>query len=237
MEDVKSGGRERPVKKDWLRLALPFVATAALALVAWRAGYFSLDDPERLGQAARKARGVPWVGGAFLATFTALAALAVPITPLAYIAGAVFGFARGSLLAWGGAMLGAAAGYYLARGAMAGPARRLLGRRGGGLTRLSRMGPWRSFLALLRLQLLPGLPFGPIIYAAGIARVPLLGFLAATALGVLPGMLGAVYVGDRIMAGVRGDDGRPLVMAAVVAVGVMALSFLPLLVGKVRKRA
>lgn len=216
---------------DRVRLALPILVVAALLGIAWQQGYFQLDDPERLAAAAHRVDRVPWLAPTFVAIFAILAAAAVPISPLSCAAGALFGVMRGTVYVWIGALCGAAAGYHLARGMLAGPARRVFANH---RQRLERLSERQSFLSVLRIQLVPVIPFGPINYAAGIARVSFRTFIAATAVGVIPGSLAAVYVGDRLMAGVRGDPGHPFLVAAAVAIGLIVVSFLPKLLRRAR---
>jgi uncharacterized membrane protein YdjX (TVP38/TMEM64 family) len=87
----------------------------------------------------------------------------------------------------------------------------------------------------LRLQVLPVLPFGVFNYAAGVARVPFLGFIGGTGLGILPGTIAAVYVGDRLIAGLQGNDRRAFVIAGVVVVAMFGLSFAPTVVTRIRR--
>jgi len=57
-------------------------------------------------------------------------------------------------------------------------------------------------------------------------------FLAGTAVGILPGTIAAVYVGDRLLAGITGSDKRAFVVAGVVVAALFALSFAPTLIKK-----
>jgi len=165
-------------------------------------------------------------------SYAALATLAAPVSPLAYAAGALFGVARGSLYVWLGSMVGAMAGYFLARTSLAGPARRLLGRF---RDRMRQLRDGNAFITTLRLQMLPILPFGIFNYAAGVMRLRIPGFLAGTALGILPGTIAAVYVGDRLVAGLQTGDKRALLVAGLVVAALFALSFAPTLVKKLRR--
>src|SRR5206468_4155756 len=90
------------------------------------------------------------------------------------------------------------------------------------------------FLTTLRFQLLPIMPFGIFNYGAGVAHLPFVPFIAGTALGILPGTVAAVYVGDRVMAGITGSDRRALVIAGLVVAAMFALSFAPALIRKRR---
>lgn len=223
--------RESARPTDWIRVSLPVVAVAVFVVLAWRHGYFDLKNPQKLGAAAEKAQDVPWLSPIFIGVYAALATFAAPVSPLAYGAGAVFGLWRGTLLVMVASMIGAMAGYFLARSAWSNVARRLLGRFHDKLREL-RHG--NVFLTTLRLQLLPVMPFGIFNYGAGVGHLPFLPFLGGTALGILPGTIAAVYVGDRIMAGITGSDRRAFVVAGAVVAALFALSFAPTLVEKLR---
>jgi len=210
-----------------VRVALPLIAVVIFVVVAWRHGYFNLKDPEKLGAAAQRVQDIPWLGPIFVAVYAVLAAFAAPVSPLAYGAGAVFGVVRGTLFVMIASLLGASGGYFLARSAWSGVARRLLGRFHG---KLGGIGSGTVFITALRVQLLPIVPFGIFNYAAGVAHVPFLPFLGATALGILPGTIAAVYIGDRLLAGITESDRQAFVIAGFVAAGLFALSFAPTLI-------
>src|SRR5204862_1326724 len=72
------------------------------------------------------ARGT-WLVVTFIVVYAAIAALSLPVHPLAYGAGALFGFVRGAIFIWVASMAAAATGYVLARYVWARAARRLLG--------------------------------------------------------------------------------------------------------------
>jgi len=221
-----------PLVTDWLRLALPVLIVAGFIILAWRFGYFSLKTPEQLDAATDRVEGLPWLAPLFVLIYAALATLAAPVSPLAYAAGALFGVVRGSVYVWLGSIVGAMAGYFLARTSLAGPARRLLGRF---QDRMRQLRDGNAFTTTLRLQMLPVLPFGIFNYAAGVARLRIPGFLAGTALGIVPGTIAAVYVGDRLVAGLETGDKRALLLAGLVVAAMFALSFAPTLVKKLRR--
>jgi uncharacterized membrane protein YdjX (TVP38/TMEM64 family) len=224
--------RHEPARpSDWVRVALPLIAVVIFVVVAWRHGYFDLKNPEKLDAAAQRVQDIPWLSPIFVAVYAGLAAFAAPVSPLAYGAGAVFGVVRGTLLVMVASLLGATGGYFLARSAWSGVARRLLGRFHGKLRNI-RSGT--VFLTTLRVQLLPIVPFGIFNYAAGVSHVPFLPFIGATALGILPGTVAAVYIGDRLMAGITASDRSAFVVAGVVAAALFALSFAPTLIRKLR---
>ena len=232
--DVKPEGEHRhePARPtDWVRVALPLIAVAVFVVIAWRHGYFDLKNPQKLDAAAQRVQDIPWLSPIFIAVYAGLATFAAPVSPLAYGAGAVFGVVRGTMLVMIASLFGATAGYWLARSAWSGVARRLLGRFHGKLRGL-RHG--NVFLTTLRVQLLPIMPFGIFNYGAGVVRLPFLPYLAGTAVGILPGTIAAVYVGDRLMAGIASSDKRAFVVAGVVVAALFALSFAPTVVKKLR---
>lgn len=218
---------------DWLRIALPVVFIAALVITAWRLGYFNLKNPEHLTKAANRVHDVPWLGPMFVAAYAALAAFAAPVSPLAYGSGAVFHTVRGTIFVWIGSMLGAAAGYWLARGILADTAHRFLGRYRNKLTELKR---GSVFLSTLRVQLLPIVPFGVFNYAAGSTKVAFIPFMLGTGLGIIPGSIAAVYAGDRIAAGFTGGGKRAFLVAGGVMLALFIVSFIPTIVTKLRSR-
>jgi len=214
---------------DKIRLVAPLVVYAVLAFVAWKLGYFR---EQTVADAAQSSRGSWWVGTIFVLIYGAVGALALPVGPLAYGAGAVFGFWRASVLIWLGSMVGAVAGYYLARGVLAKPARRLLGRYEDKLHDLRK---GNVFLTTFRLQLMPLVPFGAFNYAAAISMLSPLPFFVGTALGIIPGTLLAAFVGDRFAAGVHGKSKKPYLFAAAAALVMLAISFAPKLWDRLHK--
>jgi uncharacterized membrane protein YdjX (TVP38/TMEM64 family) len=215
---------------DWLRLALPILLLATLALIAWKLRYF---EQEHLTTAASHARHTWWFGLAFVAVFAVIAALPTPSSPLAYAAGALFGLVQGSLLAWCGSMLGGAAGYWLARGAWSDTAARLLGRNE---DKLRDMRERKTVLVTVRLRLIPLVPFGVFNYAAGAVKIAFPAYLAGTAIGIIPYIVAAVFAGERVAAGFRGGGRSAFLVAAAVMLALIGVSFLPTVIRKSRER-
>jgi uncharacterized membrane protein YdjX (TVP38/TMEM64 family) len=228
-------GAESPRNKlsrgDKARLIAPFVIYAVVAFVVWKLGYFHI---EKVSEAAQNSTGGLSVAIGFVVLYGILGALALPISPLAYAAGAIFGFLRASLLVWLGSMLGAAGGYYLACGVLAKPARRLLGPYNAKLRGIKKHS---VFLTALRLQVLPIVPFGAFNYAAAISKLEVTPFLIGTGLGIIPGTLLATFIGAQFAAGIHGKSKMPYLLAGAAAVLLIVLSFAPKLWGKIRKSA
>ena len=125
---------------------------------------------------------------------------------------------------WLGSMLAVVAGYYLARGVLAKPARGLLARYEETLHHLRKE---NVYLTAFRLQLMPLIPFGALNYAAAISKFPALPFFLGTAVGIIPGTLLTAFIGDRFIAGVRGKSKKPYLLAAAAALVILAGSFVP----------
>jgi uncharacterized membrane protein YdjX (TVP38/TMEM64 family) len=223
---------ERPRLTDWLRLLIPTVAVIALVALAWRLGYFKLHNKETLNAAADRVADIPWLAPGFIVVYATLAALAIPISPLAYAAGAVFGVWRGTAWVLLASLIGGAAGYALAKTLLAGPARRLLGKHEHKLHGLRR---GRAWLAVMRLQVLPVTPFSIVNYAAAVSGVPFVAFLVGTMLGIVPGTVLAVIVGDRLQSGIAEGHRDALWVGLGLAAATLLLSFLPALVRSFRR--
>jgi uncharacterized membrane protein YdjX (TVP38/TMEM64 family) len=228
------GAREGSRRVAVLRVALLVALLTAAALVAWRLGLFELRDPQRLAAAVRRAHQVRAIVPLFVLAYAVVAAVGLPATPLTLAGGAIFGTALGSLLNWLGATLGAAGSFVLARQLGRDAVRRLLGRWG---DRLDALGERGGFAALFRLRLLPVVPFNVLSFAAGLAGVPFRAYAAATALGIVPGTVVYTYFADSLLAGVEGASRQAFVRVAVAAALLLAVSFAPAAVRRVRGRA
>lgn len=194
-------GSARPA---WTRLAVLVVLVAVLA--SWVA----------LGGGADLLRDVrQWVdslglwGPVVFAVCYALAVTALlPGSVLTASAGALFGLTLGTAAVLVGATVGAALSFGLAR---------WLGRpvvaRYAGSGRLARLDSYltrRGFAAVLLVRLVPLFPFSVINYGAGVAGVRFSSYLAATALGIIPGTV--VYTG---LGGSLGDPASPVLWIAL----------------------
>lgn len=224
----------RPRLADLLRLLGSIAVLGAFAIVAWKLGLFKAANVEKVSAATGNNGSRLWLSVVYVVIYAIVATLALPVSPLAYGAGAVFGFIRGGIVVWTGSMFGAMTGYLLARYVWAGAARRLLGSHKEKLKDLREDNP---ALKVFRMQVMPVVPFGIFNYAAAVAKLPLPQFLLGTAFGVIPGSLIATFIGDRFLAGVHGPDKTPLFLAIGAALLLLALSFVPTLVKKTRNRS
>lgn len=237
MTEEASGVAEQPVnrpatKSDWARILVPTVLVVVFIVLAWRLGYFNLKDPSKLNATADRVQGTAWLGPIFVALYAAIAAMAAPVSPLAYAAGAVFGAVKGTVYVWIASLIGSAAGYALARTVWADSAHRLLGRY---RDKLRTLREGNVFRTTLLVQLMPIVPFGIFNYAVGVSRSSFLPFILGTALGTLPGSAAAAYVGDRIVAGIEGSDRHAFLVASGVLLALLIISFSPTLLKKLKR--
>jgi uncharacterized membrane protein YdjX (TVP38/TMEM64 family) len=216
----------------YVRLAVLAAVLAAAGYAAYRLGVFDLRDPERLGDAIRRARDVPALPVLFVFGYAVATVFALPGTVFTLAGGAIFGTLLGSLLNWTGATLGALGAYALARRLGSDAVRKLIGRHASALDALtSRAG----FATLFRLRLIPVVPFNALNFAAGLAPAPFRGYALSTALGIIPGTVVYTYFADSLVAGVTGARHRALVHVAIAGGLLIALSFVPALARRLRR--
>ncbi|MDO8186241.1 VTT domain-containing protein [Conexibacter sp. JD483] len=155
----------------------------------------------------------------FVAVSAALTVACVPGPLLAGAAGLLFGTALGTPTAIVSATLGATAAAAISRRFGANALDELSGRRVGALQ------DWiaaRGFLSVLYARILPGVPYNLVNYAAGLTRVPLAVFAAATAVGCAPRAFAYVALGGSL-----DDLGSPEAIAAfAVLIGMAAVGAL-----------
>ena len=199
-------------------LRIASLATAVAIVFAFVASSGSLssdrvrDAIDPLGLAA-----VP----AFILVSALLTCALFPGPLLAGASGLLFGTALGTPVAITAATLGAVLAFGLARFAAHDAVEHLVGRR------LAPLQEWierRGFWAVLYARIAPGVPYSLVNYAAGLTRVSLPAFAAATAIGVAPRAFAYTALGGSL-----DDLGSPEAVIAYVALAVMALTGVVLL--------
>lgn len=218
-------GRRLP-RGQIIRLLVLLVLLAGAFLVASRAGWLGSPAPELLRGALARVRSVPALPLWFVLVYIAATALALPAWVLTLAGGALFGTLLGTTLSWGGATLGATLAYLLGSTLGRGALHALLGHRAAALDRLSTR---HGFRTLLRLRLLPIVPFNLLNYAAALAGVRPRDFVGATALGILPGTFVYTYFASALVAGVAGARTRAFLNVLTAGGLLVLLSFLPAL--------
>jgi uncharacterized membrane protein YdjX (TVP38/TMEM64 family) len=152
---------------------------------------------------------------AFIVLSAALTVGLFPGTLLAGASGLLFGTALGTPVAIAAATLGACIAFSISRRFGAEAVDELSGRR------MRAIQDWiaaRGFLAVLYARILPAMPFALVSYAAGLTRVRIAAFAAATAIGCAPRAFAWVALGGSL-----DDLDSPEALAAIgvlVAMGV-----------------
>jgi uncharacterized membrane protein YdjX (TVP38/TMEM64 family) len=151
----------------------------------------------------------------FVAVSAALTPLMFPGPLLAGVSGLLFGTALGFPLSLGAAVLGACLAFAIARAAGGDAVERLAGPRLRGAHELVSR---RGFVSVLYARIVPGVPYTLVNYAAGLTRIPLRTFAAATALGAAPRAFAYTALGGSL-----GNWRSPEAVAAAVVLVVMAV--------------
>jgi len=232
---VNGSGKDRRGlrRKLLVRIAILVVIFGAASFVAWRLGYFKLLGSGGLRRLMDRLHRVPWIGPLYVVGFAIVAALGIPLTPLVLLAGALFGFVEGLVVAWVGLVLGTSGAYWIAR---------LIG--GASVTRLlaghqdivARLHGRRGFLTLLRLRAIPLIPSLLLDYASGTAHMDYVAYVGATMLGSLASTAIFVFLAAHVAMGLtRGTAHEALLWSVGAGVVLVAMSFAPALVQRVRR--
>ena len=155
----------------------------------------------------------PFGPAAFIAAYAVLTVALVPGTIPSLAAGALFGPVWGSLLVIAGATAGAVGAFEVARRIGRQRTRRLVGER------VLRADAWvqrRGLSGVIGLRLLPVVPFNALNYAFGLSSVRRRDHVVGTAIGIVPGSVAFVALGDSIA-----DPGSVGFMASLGAVAVL----------------
>jgi uncharacterized membrane protein YdjX (TVP38/TMEM64 family) len=204
--------RDRPRERRRAALRLALLAAALGALFAAVALTLGLSS-ERVRDALD---GLGWLGPpAFVAVSAGLTVALFPGPVLAGASGLLFGTAVGTPTAIVAATVGASAAFCVSRRFGARAVDELSGHR------VRVVQDWiaqRGFVAVLYSRILPAMPFSLVNYAAGLTRVRLVVFAAATAIGCAPRAFAWVALGGSL-----DDLGSPEAIAAFAVLVVMGL--------------
>ncbi len=212
-----------------LRLLLFLALLFGVYLLARQFGILDALRLERAGEWIQIARDTSWAAPAFVLVYALVSTLGLPATPLTLAGGAIFGVGLGTGLNWLGATLGATGAFFVARLLGGGAVRALLGSRASALDAIAGDG---AFSSLIRLRLLPVVPFNALNFGAGLAGVRPAAYIASTALGIIPGTFVYTYFADALLAGVDGAREAAFLRVAIAGALLVALSFAPTLARK-----
>ena len=220
-------------RKLLVRIAILVVILGTASLGAWRLGYFKLLGSGGLRRLMDRLRRVPWIGPLYVVGFGIVAALGIPLTPLVLLAGALFGFVEGVVVAWVGLILGTSGAYWIARLIGGASVKRLLA---GHEDIVARLHGRRAFLTLLRLRAIPLIPSLLLDYSAGTARMDYVAYVGATMLGSFTSTAIFVFLASHVATGLtRGAAREALLWSVGAGVVLVAMSFGPTLLRRMRR--
>jgi uncharacterized membrane protein YdjX (TVP38/TMEM64 family) len=192
------------------------VALIGAAVLVWR--HRGALDPGWISGAIAAQPAAPLV---FLALHIVASLIFFPRTVLAVAAGLVFGIGWGLVWASAGSVLGAIAGFLVARYVNSGVIEPESLPRLGPMLLRAEAGGWRSVAAL---RLIPVVPHSLANYALGLTRLRLGSYVLGSFLGQLPMTLAYVELGaagGRLWTGAAGWLAPTLVGVAALAVSLL----------------
>ena len=215
-------------------LLLPAIALGA-TFAAYKLGYFELDRRREMAAFVERNRELPIIQLLYVAGYTLITLLCLPAVVATILGGAFFGWFWGGVLAWCGQIIGTTLTHTLSARVARRPFQRIFGHH----RLLQQLRNDVGVVGLFRLRILPVAPFGVFAYVAGIAGLSLTKLLVATALGMLPSLVAYSYVGTQLMRGLidPGSTERALRVAGYVTLAMLAISAIPALFGRMRRRS
>ena len=188
-----------------LRRWLPAVALLLLIGAGYAAGLHRQLTLTALAENRDMLR--QWVDGnlplalaIFMLAYVAVVALSIPVASIMSIAGGfLFGWPLSAPATVIAAVIGATAVFQIVKTSFGAA---LAARAGPLVQRLSRGFSENAFSLLLFLRLTPVFPFWAVNAVAGLCRIPLRSFLAATVLGIIPASVAFALLGsglDRVI--------------------------------------
>lgn len=214
-----------------VRAGIAVMVIAAISFTAYRLGWLEYERVARWAGSLRELDRLP-TAAVFVGIWGIATSFGFPALPLIVAGGAIFGTTLGTVLSLAGTALGALGGYALAGAVAPDLVKRWMGRR---LRHDELSGA--NFLTLVRLRLLPMVPFWAVTYGSGLARVPIPPYLASTLVGQLPSTVLYSYFADKLVESVGSGGqafGRELVL---VSVFLLVLSFAPHLLHRNARRS
>ncbi|HUR82242.1 MAG TPA: TVP38/TMEM64 family protein [Thermoanaerobaculia bacterium] len=208
------------------------IALAVLVVIAAIVAIRLLPIAEWITQFQTWVRGAGALGYvAYVAAYVVCCIFIIPALALTLGAGAIFGFAAGSIVVLIGATLGATATFFLARTVL----RKRVERATANNARFQALdraiaNEGTKILWLVRLSGFP--PFTWVNYAFGLTGVKPLPYVLITAIGIIPGTLAFTYAGAAGAAVLTGTGNR--IALIVTAAGALLVA---VFVGRIALKA
>lgn len=210
----------------WLRLGLLALLAAAGLALFFLTPVGDLLEREALAARLEALRDTPTAPLVLVALYLLLAPLGVPVSPLIFAGGMLFGTLLGGLWNLAGCLGGALVSYWVAHHLGRDAIVRLLGPE-----RLARLEPYlqrHAFLAVFSIRFVP-IPFAVANFAAALAGVRASTFAVATALGLAPTLLAMTWFAAAVTRAATEGGGLSnvelLVAACAVGVAIVVPAF------------
>ncbi len=142
-----------------------------------------------------------WALPLYLLLWLLLPAFFFPVALLALAGGLLFGLFWGSVYTFVGALLNCSFMFFLAKGLGRAAVERLIQRRLSPRWQecLAQAGGKQGFLLLIVLRLIPAVPYNLINYGFGLSGISFGSYILASALGIVPGTLVFINIGDKAL--------------------------------------
>ncbi len=200
----------RRLRSSRVRLLLILIALGGIAAWLLVAGGPTSADIHRIVHRAG------WLAPvAFVIVYVGLTVLLFPAVVATLAGGALFGVVAGSLVTLVAALLGATIAFVIGRRLGHTNVQRLVGSRAAMWEKWMRE---RGFVALLYARLVPIVPFNLLNYAAGMTGITLRSYVAATAIGIVPGTVAYTALGST-----AGHPGSLPFIIALAAVAILTV--------------
>lgn len=191
-------------------VVVALTVVAGVVLLLWTGGVHDLRQTVETSGA--------WAPVLFVLLQVVVTITPLPRTVFTVAAGVLFGSIAGLLLTITATTFAAVAALLLVRVVGTGFVERHTHRPGVAWVR-SRL-DHSGLLTVVSLRLIPVVPFAVMNYAAGLAGVRLFPFVVGTVLGVLPGTVAVVVLGDAVSSG----HANPALFAVSLAGGLLGLA-------------
>lgn len=225
MAEEQTPGVPRKTLKSAIVRALVLVAILIIAFLVLRnTSLARFSDREYLGASLESLADTAWAAPLLIALYVILAPLGVPISPLVFVGGAIFGLFKGWILNLLGSILGGAVTFFIGHAMGRDLIVHLVSDQN--LRRAESLLERHGFWAILRVRFLP-IPFALVNYGCALVGVRPGTFLIATSLGLAPSLLVYTTLSYALVGGGTGDRASVAIVAGLALGGLLILTFVP----------
>lgn len=224
--DSGEGGRLRGALLRFAVFALIVGALAAVLLLTPAAEYL---DREKLAHLLGQLRQAWWAPLALIACFVVIAPSGVPISPLVFAGGVVFGPLWGWIYNCVGSLLGALISFWLASALGKELIEHVAGERR--MRRVEAMLARHGFWTLVGVRFMP-VPFAFINYGAALSGFRFGRFVSSTVVGLVPSILMWTYIAHALASAATADERGALMRNGGLVIAMVALLLLLRPVGR-----